>query len=517
MKIINQDPRLRRAIELAAEHDGWCVSTEFTSYKAKYWFQCTKGHKWETSISNIFNGNWCPTCRKETFAKKEIKKLHKIAEERGGKCHSPAYISSYHKLDWECAEGHKWSALPGGVKNGSWCRICGNKENSNNPQEELKKLKTIAKQKGGDCLSTSYVTAKTKLEWSCEKGHRWKAEPYSIKRGTWCPECSKTKKRSLDEMQQIAKNRGGKCLSTVYQNLDVKLEWECAEGHRWMAASRSVANRKSWCPHCANEARKVAKFTLNDMHILAKSFNGKCLSTTFVSMITPIEWECKRGHMWTEAPTHVKSGKRCPTCQVEDRRKDMLNTYKELAKERGGKCLTETYINGTHKLEWECKYGHQWEAYTHNIVGGSWCPICRNRTKGLTTSNPQTEKKMSIEDMEELAQEHGGHCLSSSYEDIHTPLKWMCNHSHAWYAPPTQVRRGLWCPICRRKNNKRVQEYWAFVKQMASERGGRCVSEEYINKRTKLEWECAEGHRWMTAPETIKKGSWCPTCSRKRK
>jgi len=32
-------------------------------------------------------------------------------------------------------------------------------------------------------------------------------------------------------MQQVAKKRGGKCLSEKYVNAKTKLEWECRKGH----------------------------------------------------------------------------------------------------------------------------------------------------------------------------------------------------------------------------------------------------------------------------------------------
>ena len=38
-------------------------------------------------------------------------------------------------------------------------------------------------------------------------------------------------KISIEEMQEIARKRGGKCLSKKYINAHTKLEWQCANGH----------------------------------------------------------------------------------------------------------------------------------------------------------------------------------------------------------------------------------------------------------------------------------------------
>jgi len=54
------------------------------------------------------------------------------------------------------------------------------------------------------------------------------------------------------------------------------------------------------------------------------------------------------------------------------------------------------------------------------------------------------------------------------------------------------------------------------MQKLAKERGGKCLSKKYINNRTKLEWECEKGHIWKATLGTIKRGSWCPICSKKK-
>ncbi|CAG8511395.1 2143_t:CDS:1, partial [Cetraspora pellucida] len=38
-----------------------------------------------------------------------------------------------------------------------------------------------------------YYDAHTKLEWQCEKGHKWLTKPSCILRGHWYPFCQKYK------------------------------------------------------------------------------------------------------------------------------------------------------------------------------------------------------------------------------------------------------------------------------------------------------------------------------------
>jgi len=43
---------------------------------------------------------------------------------------------------------------------------------------------------------------------------------------------------------------------------------------------------------------------------------------------------------------------------------------------------------------------------------------------------------------------------------------------------------------------------------------GKCLSTEYINNITKLEWECKEKHTWFASPNNmLNKNQWCSRCS----
>ncbi|WP_156992329.1 hypothetical protein [Paraburkholderia oxyphila] len=64
-------------------------------------------------------------------------------------------------------------------------------------------------------------------------------------------ECSNDSKRlGIERMQEVAKARGGRCLSEVYLGTQVKLTWEWHLGHIWDAAPGNVLYRDAWCPFC---------------------------------------------------------------------------------------------------------------------------------------------------------------------------------------------------------------------------------------------------------------------------
>lgn len=180
---------------------------------------------------------------------------------------------------------------------------------------DLLLFQQIAKKRGGRCLSSTYQGSKTKLLWECQKGHRWKASPYTVKSGTWCPYCAKKVKHSIEEMCQIAELRGGKCLSQSYKNIHTKLAWECGNGHQWQSTPLNVFLRGHWCPTCAG----VKKRTIQDMKHLAAAKKGKCLSDVYINNETKLRWECSKGHQWEAVPSSIMSGSWCRKCHLNQR------------------------------------------------------------------------------------------------------------------------------------------------------------------------------------------------------
>ncbi len=187
----------------------------------------------------------------------------------------------------------------------------------------------------------------------------------------------------------------------------------------------------------------------------------------------------------------------------------------KLAKDRGGWCLSDTYKGSLAKLLWQCAKGHRWEATPARVKRGSWCPTCKATRRSQCQPSRHTPRMplYSIVDMQKVAAERGGRCLSETYKNNATKLLWECSEGHRWEATPNKVKSGRWCPQCYNKTRGDFRKLSIEeMVQIASDRGGRCLSEVYTNTRTKLKWECREGHHWEAVPSSVKKGTWCPEC-----
>ncbi len=136
--------------------------------------------------------------------------------------------------------------------------------------------------------------------------------------------------------------------------------------------------------------------------------------------------------------------------------------------------------------------------------------------------SPETRRRLRIAEEElqeagrrvrqEIAKERDGKCLSTEYIGSDSLLNWQCKEGHQWGARPANVKRGTWCPACAGRQSGTIEE----MREIATGRGGKCLSEKYIGAYSKLTWQCKNGHQWEAMPAGVKRGRWCPTCSGKR-
>ena len=307
----------------------------------------------------------------------------------------------------------------------------------------LSDLQEYASRFDGKCLSKEYINLSTPLKWRCEKGHTWDADFQIIRQGGWCPACmkpQKDKEERFDFLKKIAKERGGKCLSKEYINNTTKAQFKCGEGHIWLMTPHSIKVGQ-WCPKCGIKRRTEKRKTPIEVYKkYAQDKGGKFLSTNYASGHEKLLWQCGKGHQWCAPGVMVINSKTwCPHCR--GMYKD-ISDMQALAKKRGGKCLSEKYVNSSTKLKWQCDKGHVWKSAPYNIIDNCWCPIC-----GYVVA---TEKqKDSIEIYQKIAKKNGGKLLSKEYTNNRTSLLWQCEKGHKWNARPLNIRhQKSWCPYC---------------------------------------------------------------------
>jgi hypothetical protein len=122
-------------------------------------------------------------------------------------------------------------------------------------------------------------------------------------------------------------------------------------------------------------------------------------------------------------------------------------------------------------------------------------------------------KKLDLKECEEFAKSKGGLCLSTEYKDNKTKMEWQCANTHIWHAVFNNIKRGKWCPICAGNAKLSLEE----CQEYAESKGGLCLATEYKNTDTKMEWKCENNHTWYARFDDTKSGTWCPRCAENAK
>lgn len=239
-----------------------------------------------------------------------------------------------------------------------------------------------------------------------------------------------------------------------------------------------------------------------------------------------------------------------------------IEDYHKLAETKGGKFISDKVTNARTKVIWQCiEKGHKFESTYDNIKRTKhFCPVCRPnapktledckvfaQTRGalcLSNKYQSSKKKMiwqcadghtfestwdsysraeksgcsqcegnarlSLEEAREIALKNNGECLSTDYVNNRTPMEWRCARGHIWTTTLDSIKRVHWCQACN-NGTKTIEE----CKEFAESKGGRCLSTHYVDTSQHLLWECHKGHQWYASFGNINRstgGSWCPEC-----
>ncbi len=555
---------------IAKRKGGELLSREYIDAKTPLLWRCRYGHEWMATPSKITQGRWCHTCGGSK--KKSIEEMSSLAEEYGGKCLSEEYVDNQTKLLWECSRGHQWEASLAVIQKSNWCPYC------NGRKTNLKELQEYAKDKGGTCLSKEVTNKSMKLKWECAKGHRWYANASNILRGHWCPYCSGRKGDFFKEVSEIARLNGGRCLSKQYVNSTTKMRFRCSKGHEWEAVPVSIKS-ENWCPYCSGRKGDF----IGRARSIAKERKGRCLSKKFESAKSMMKWKCSKGHTWEMSFDKVQRGQWCPRCSAgfgervcriyfetifktsfdkaypdwlyrkegDPREIDGLSISLGVAFEHNGiqhykfsKKFHKTpddlilqkkkdslrrrrcKANGIKLIEIK-EINHRDGIRLDNLIDYLVSEFNRlgipypKRIRDLDFDLSEVYSPDFIKEGQALAKARGGKCLSKVYLGANSSLEWKCKEGHCWAATLYRIKKGHWCPTCgaRRSADKR-RFSMEKVKEIAAEKGIKCLSKKYIRHADKLLWECPHGHQWYASLANImgnrgKSGTGCPKCSRR--
>lgn len=369
-------------------------------------------------------------------------------------------------------------------------------------------MQKAAAERNGKCLSETYIRASSKLKWECENGHQWWATPNSVTGSSksWCGTCKGLNKKTIEDMQEIARSRGGKCLSTEYHGGKHNLQWECADKHTWWASPTNVSSKKSWCPHCPKHiGEEKCRYILKEL--LGRTFK----KTRHI--IKPYELDGYNKDLWLAFEYHGRQHYEFSKFfhGTKEKFEKQLKTDKEkmeLCREKDIQLIVVPYWENEkddeYLVEWFKEKITQLDYYLDNEE---------------VDMEPFYLTLSTLNDLKKVAEKRGGKCLSTTYKNNDTHLLWECKKGHQWKAKPSNLARH-WCRACSVEERKKARHREAFERftKMADAYGGKLLSEEFTTIHKEYEWECKQGHRFKKVANSLKhsieeRNTFCAVCS----
>ena len=405
----------------ARKKGGKFLSKEYTTANAVYLWECANRHQWRAKFSHIKHmGSWCPRCSsgsgeesvrlcfqkifRRRFPKQRPEWLQgleldgynariQVAFEHQGRMHYQ-HIRHFHgrrgsfkrrlRLDRLkhrlCRQrgirlvrvpevGWKFPLerllpevirrcrrlsvrLPAGADRLRISYVSALNQNPDKTEKYIPALREYARKRGGELLDQKWHGGTWKYRMRCKVGHIFEAVYWSFmgSNKAWCTECgvkkrarmtkawwagrkgkawrktlAKSAKYNLETLQAYARKRGGKCLTTNWQGSNTKCRFRCGKcGREWGTLAREMMKKKSWCMRCGLLERSYHNFLR--MQDIAKAKGGRCLSNQWLGTAHKYRFRCgKCGREWeTPASSLLYYGFWCKPCsmrKVYDRRR----------------------------------------------------------------------------------------------------------------------------------------------------------------------------------------------------
>ena len=317
---------------------------------------------------------------------------------------------------------------------------------------------------------------------------------------------------SLARLRQRTEREGVRCLSTEWTGEAGPYLFECRQGHRWQ---RSAASSSPRCPQCGVQAGALARRDPNGLARLqqaAEARGGLCLSEVYTTTTARYRFRCAEGHEWETRGRLVIDGAWCAPCAHARLRaahkppdQQGLARLQAAAQAKGGTCLDAVFRGGHEKHRFRCAQGHEWLTLGAVVLQGGWCRRCASAERGA-----RLRREDGLRQLQALAAERGGQCLSTEYKGISHPVRLRCAQGHEWEVKAESPLRGKWCRFCVADANRLSI---ADAHAAAAARGGQCLSQTYVDVRTRLQWTCDRGHVWLANLNNVRNGTWCPQCA----
>jgi hypothetical protein len=464
----------------------WLLIDEPTSLSNDVTVSCALcGSESRSRLYRLYSSAFVCQCRKDAKKRESVLAiLAPILERNQGKLISAAPLRTKDYGTFECAKGHQWSAVLGSITGGTWCAIC-----SGNAMLSLSDIVDVVSSRGGTLLSTAYLGVDAKYLFKCNLGHQWENRFSKIKKGQWCPTCSKSgisEEVARTTFEQIFKVKFPKVRPKWLRNQD-GFQMELDGYSRELGIAFEYQGRQHF-EKVGLFAGNLEKRIADDKH---KLFLCKENDVRLIYL--------NDSESYNDFPKLIKerleqTGLDLGTYDFEAKinldlayiRVDRLDELREILDKKKIKVHSTKWISTNHAYDLEClTCGHHWSAKGSAFFNARRVAGCKKcALKAVAGAN-----RHSIEVLHDFAESFGGSVLSDEYKGRNSSYEWRCKAGHVFSGGFNNMKhRNVFCPTCEDRQVKNpVDETEAFslFRTMHLE-----PLEEYDGKRKFIKVRC---------------------------
>ena len=524
----------------------------------KYWWICSNGHSYESSVAGRIRGRCCPICAGQTVLKgfNDLATVNpKLANEWNYTKNAPLtpdQITSgtRRKVWWICEKKHEWEASIASRGNGFGCPYCSGRIAIAGKNDLITMnpgfLKEWHPTKNGNLLPETFKLYSSKrIWWRCSScGYDWEARISDRSKGNGCPACNRINRTSTPEQilfyyihtvfPDTMNSYKPEWLSGHGQEFDIfipclsiVIEYDGVKWHKDLDKDRKkdllardhnltmIRIREEGCPpiesstviHCYPNAydMKYIEPVIEQLFVYFKTISN-CISLPNVDIDKDL-------------PNIIAS------YAVNISEKSLAVKYPDIAKEwntqRNGH-LTPSMIpaNSNRKMWWKCSVcQHEWLASVNNRIRRG-CPVCSNKKvvtgqNDLSTTNPEMLKYW---DYSKNQSESPSKITAGSEKLVH----WKCpDCGYEWTCKCWNQKKHNSCPVCVGKtvwsgHNDLMTCYPELMDEWDYEKNSE-TNPSRISPGTqkKVWWKCKTcGFEWQALIQNRTRGHGCPMCAR---
>ena len=564
---------LALAADAAKKRGGTVLRGSVVSNMTQLTFTCAKGHKFKKTIRAVVSRRgWCDTCRlgipaSSEEAKKELEKF--------GFSLVSKFSNVSNVVTAKCLVCHQIFSRPYRKFVKSSCS-----HNVRTSHGVNLRLKNKVLELGGEILSKGIARLDEFHTFKCAEGHIFKLTGQSvIYRNSWCKECGSVWVTQA-KVEQLISARGGVPLQPIPLTVTgkTKLLIRCNLGHEFENDwNHMTGTRKGWCQICTkgSKSEELARTTFEQLfggefrkrrprwlknsrgrqmeldgyeeplalafeyqgrqHFEAIGIYGKgqnvkqraaddamkrrLCDENGVTLIE-LRWDQK----YTDFPKIIRSqlGAKAKSLRVDWSkeisfeaafiRDDRLEELRSALATRNLDLISEKWVDVSYRYKIRCRN------CGHSFEQSARSYLNSRKVAGCkkcsmaSVAELVSGRKLGISKLEDIANRYEALLISDSYVDKKSKYEWICRQGHKVVRNIESIQRSGY--LCIECNAPKTQI--SDLRKFAESRGGRILSPEYLGVHQQHLWQCANGDTFERTWTGIQRAKFfCPACEEK--